>query len=394
MGACSRNMFMNTRRALAGSLGVFGLILLLAGCGGSGGNEAVTAEAPQGAAEPAVPRTSAEAPQGAAEPAVPRTSTSPAFADSERRAVYDKAAEVLQDGSLSYSERRNRLRLVRRGFGDDLFFVVVEEVPVYDAATGRTVTFADYMSDLAGTFVGHPQAPITFDPVGAATQIYFSPTEDTVRRMTGIGITDERVAEHSAQYRAEKAEREQVREGAPAVEAPPPAFVSRDPELNAAYKRARKIYTDDNETEASRREKIRVLQEEVGHEKMSLVLRYVPIIDLEKGTVRTFDDYIRGVASSYDSGAGSPLERDPVGAGMRLLFDPSPDTFAAMTGIGLSGEERHAISERYEQERVDEGNVINRIVADTFSQFNWGEVHQATEDANSGIISIWGSKRR
>ena len=65
-----------------------------------------------------------------------------------------------------------------------------------------------------------------------------------------------------------------------------------------------------------------------------------------------------------------------------------------MTGIGLSGEERHAISERYEQERVDEGNVINRIVADTFSQFNWGEVHQATEDANSGIISIWGSKRR
>ena len=378
MGACSRNMFMNTRRALAGSLGVFSLILLLAGCGGSGGNEAVTAEAPQGAAEPAVPRTS----------------TSPAFADSERRAVYDKAAEVLQDGSLSYSERRNRLRLVRRGFGDDLFFVVVQEVPVYDAATGRTVTFADYMSDLAGTFVGHPQAPITFDPVGAATQIYFSPTEDTVRRMTGIGITDERVAEHSAQYRAEKAEREQVREGAPAAEAPPPAFVSRDPELNAAYKRARKIYTDDNETEASRREKIRVLQEEVGHEKMSLVLRYVPIIDLEKGTVRTFDDYIRGVASSYDSGAGSPLERDPVGAGMRLLFDPSPDTFAAMTGIGLSGEERHAISERYEQERVDEGNVINRIVADTFSQFNWGEVHQATEDANSGIISIWGSKRR
>ena len=91
------------------------------------------------------------------------------------------------------------------------------------------MTFADYMSDLAGTFVGHPQAPITFDPVGAATQIYFSPTEDTVRRMTGIGITNERVAEHSAQYRVEKAEREQVREGAPAVEAPPPAFVSRDP---------------------------------------------------------------------------------------------------------------------------------------------------------------------
>ena len=327
----------------------------------------------------------------------------------ESRAAYDGAAEVLQDGTLSYSDRRNRLRLVRRSFGDDLFFKVVQDVPVYDAATGRTVTFAEYMADLAGTFVGHPNAPITFDPVGAATRIYFSPTEDTVRRMTGIGITEKRVAEYANLYRGEERERQQTREVA---KAPPPAFVSRDPELKESYERAREIFTNPNETQQSRREKIRVMQQDVGLETMTLLLRYVPIIDLERGTVQTFDDYARSLVESYDSGSGSPIARDPVGAGMSLLFDPSPDNIAAMTGIGLSGDERREVSERYEREQVDVFKEANRIVADTASQFDWEEVHQdvkkatddlerdidrasedigrATDDAISNVISILG----
>ena len=265
---------------------------------------------------------------------------------------------------------------------------------MYDAGTGLTVTFADYMSDLAGTFVGHPQAPITFDPVGAATRIYFSPTEDTIRRMTGIGITEERVAEYSALYRAEESKWEQAREVAKAVAVPQPVFVSRDPELRETYERTRKIFTDADETEDSRREKIRVLQQEVGQEKMTLLLRYVPIVDLEDGTVGTFDDYMRDEASSYNSEAGSPLEQDPVGAGMRILFDPSADTIAQMTGISLSGEERRETSQEYEQEQDYVGKAVNQVVADTLSQFRWGEVHQATEDTDSGIFSIWDDNQR
>ena len=362
-------------RVLLGILGVFAVIPLLAGCGDGSEDEAV-------------------------------------FTDLDRRAVYDKAAEVLQDGSLSYSDRRNGLRLVRRSFGDDLFFAVIQDVPVYDAGTGQTITFTGYMADLAGTFVGHPQAPITFDPTGAATQIYFSPTEDTVRRMTGIGVTDGRVGEYSAQYRGEGRDTQQAQAVAKAVAAPPPAFVSRDPELNESYERAKKILTNSSETEESRREKIRILQQDVGQETMTLLLRYVPIIDLEKGTVQTFDDYMRDIASSYHSGSDSPIERDPVGAAMSLLFDPSADNIAALTGIGLSGQERREASEKYESEQVDIVKAANQIVADTASQYNWEEVHQdvqkaaedldrdinrASEDINravddtvSGIISILG----
>ena len=385
---------MSTIRALAVNLAIMVAFLFLAGCGGSG-NEAPTTEDVPSALSPTVPQAQTLAPSSsleAADPSGQPLSSSPVAvaAEPERRAVYNKAAEVLQDGTLSYSERRNRLRLVRRSFGDDLFFAVIGDVPVYDTETGLTVAFADYMADLAGTFVGHPQGPITFDPVGAATRIYFSPTEETIRRMTGIGITEDRVAEYSFAYRAEESEREQAREVAIAVEAPPPAFVSRDPELRETYERARTILTNGNETNDSRREKMRILQQEVGHEKITLLMRYLPIVDLENGTVETFDNYVRNVASSYDAGTGSPLEQDPVGAGMRLFFDPSPDTIAAMTGIGLSEYERSENSQQYEQEQDYVGEAINQIVGDTLSRFNWGEVHQATEDSDSGIVSIWG----
>ena len=350
--------------------------------------------------------------------------------EAEQRAVYDEAASVLLDGSLSHSDRRNRLRLVRRSFGDALFFAVIRDVPVYDPGTGRTVTFADYMLDLAGTFIGHPQAPITFDPVGAATQIYFSPTDDTVRRMTGIGLTDEQVRKYSAMYRGMEVEPEvtedpakvaavrataaggavalgqdhntsQVESGG-ARQQPPeavgpasvsaPAFIARDPELSAAYNQARELFTDVNETEASRREKARVMRQNLGEEKMTLLLRYMPIVDLDSGNVQSFGDYMRDMASSYDSGSGSPMDKDPVGAAMTMFFDPSADTVAAMTGIGLSGRERQEVFEKYEREQVDLRETANRIVSDTSSQFNWEEVHRAAGDAASGIFSVFGGK--
>ena len=343
--------------------------------------------------------------------------------ESERRAVYDGAATVLLDGTLSHSDRRNRLRLVRHSFGDDLFFAVIQDVPVYDPGTGQRVTFADYMLDLAGTFVGHPQAPITFDPAGAATQIYFSPTDDTVRRMTGIGLADEQVRKYSARYRGigvepEVAEgpakvaagqagaalgqagntsrvetgslRQQLPELLDPANGPLPAFISRDPELRAAYNEAREIFTDVNETEESRRAKARVMQQNRGKETLTLVLRYVPIVDLGNGEVQKFDDYMRDVASSYDAGPDSPMGRDPVGAAMTMFFDPSADTVAAMTGIGLSGRERQEVFEKYEREQVDLRETANRIVSDTSSQFNWEEVHRAAGDAASGIFSMFG----
>lgn len=308
--------------------------------------------------------------------------------DSDARAVYDRTAPIMTGRSQSYSDRRNRLRIVRQSFGDDLFLSVIRDVPVHDVPTGRTISFAEYMTDLAGTYVGHPQAPISFDPVGAAMQIYFSPTEETVRRMTGIGVSDERVEQFRSQYLGELAKQQSDVESSASrsIDSPPPAFISRDPELKASYDRARVILTSFSETEETRAEKLRIMQDEVGQERMTLLLRYVPVVDLENGSVRSFDGYIKDLSTAYGASSGSPLERDPIGAGMRIFFDPSPQTISAMTGIGLPSDSRRDASDRYNREREELDSVVNQIVSDSLSNFGWEEVKKNT----SAITSIFG----
>ena len=190
----------------------------------------------------------------------------------------------------------------------------------------------------------------------------------------------------------------------------PPEFIRRDPELRDTYQRAKHIYTDPNETEESRRQKIRVLQRNVGQEAITLVLRFVPVVDLEEGTVQTFDSHMRDTAESYDSQRGSPMDRDPVGASMKILFDPSPETIKSMTGMGVVNskssqqqeedddwyeeEQRRHREERrrYEQEQARE--ELEQSWEDV--QDSWQGVEDSVEEASdtlSDIIKSWGEDK-
>lgn len=190
----------------------------------------------------------------------------------------------------------------------------------------------------------------------------------------------------------------------------PPAFISNDPELRETYQRARAIYSDRTETEESRQRKIRVLQRNVGEEAVAQVLRYVPVVDLEDGTVQTFDSHMREMADTYDSQRGSPIDRDPVGAAMKILFDPSPENIIEMTGIGGSGsswspsqkedddwyeeQERRRREEqrRYEQEQARQ--ELEESWEDV--QDSWQDVGDAVDEASetlSDIVNSWGEDR-
>ena len=190
----------------------------------------------------------------------------------------------------------------------------------------------------------------------------------------------------------------------------PPAFISDDPELRETYQRARAIYTDPYETEESRQRKIRVLQRSRGEEAVTLVLRYVPVIDLEDGTVQTFDSHMREMADTYDSQRGAPMDQDPVGAAMKILFDPSPENIIEMTGMGGSSssfsssqqddndwyeeQERRRREEqrRYEQEQARQ--ELDESWEDV--QDSWQGVEDAVDEASetfSDIIKTWGEDR-
>jgi hypothetical protein len=141
----------------------------------------------------------------------------------------------------------------------------------------------------------------------------------------------------------------------------PPAWIKEDPSANDAYQKAEQIMTNPNYCREDKQDRMRVLQRNVGEELFTTVVRYVPVYDEQSGTYISFDAYMRQMAKDYPcNDADAPINYDPVGATMRIFFDPSTETIAAMTGIGLSPDEGEAARAEYEQleqaaNKIEEG---------------------------------------
>ena len=277
-------------------------------------------------------------------------------------------------------------------------FLVMMLVVVFAVSVGGVVIAIEWNSR-AATSREVPQAEATATPE-AVIEVRESETATRIAIMTEA---QDRVTVTTPEESRVAIQVEDTEAGAP------PEFINRDPELRETYERAREIYTDPNETEESRGKKIRVLQRNVGAEAVTLVLRYVPVVDLEDGTVRTFDSHMREMAETYDSERGSPIDRDPVGATMKILFDPSPETIRSMTGIGVVNskssqqqedddwyeeEQRRSREERrrYEQEQARE--EVEQSWEDV--QESWEDAEDAVEEAVdtfSDIINSWGEDK-
>ena len=58
------------------------------------------------------------------------------------------------------------------------------------------------------------------------------------------------------------------------------------------------------------------------------------IIDGGQLNVPTADQWMWNLAHDLGSGVTSPIDADPVGAAMRISFDPSPITIRSMLDLG------------------------------------------------------------
>ena len=259
------------------------------------------------------------------------------------------------------------------------------------AAALRESTPSDSTADPRAMAEGETAAPAASQQTASATSVAAAPTV--------VPEPTEAPATSSTASRATGDESDQ-----------PPAFISSDPELRDTYQRARAIYTDPAETEESRQGKIRVLQRNRGEEAVTLVLRYVPVVDLEDGTVQTFDSHMREMADTYDSERGSSMDRDPVGAAMKILFDPSAENIRNMTGIGGSSNSSSASQKedddwyeeqerrRREEQRRYEQEQAQQELEESWEdvQDSWQGVEDAVEEASetlSDIINSLGEDR-
>ncbi len=107
--------------------------------------------------------------------------------DTKKRAAYQEASQIMADTRLSDSEKRDRMRVLQRNYGEETVAWVMRFVPVYDADDKRFYSFDTYMRDLSSSY-GSPSsgAPIEKDPVGASLKIFFDPSADTITEMLGL----------------------------------------------------------------------------------------------------------------------------------------------------------------------------------------------------------------
>jgi hypothetical protein len=160
----------------------------------------------------------------------------------------------------------------------------------------------------------------------------------------------------------------------------PPAWIKEDPSANDAYQKAEQIMTDPNCSREDKQDRMRVLQRNVGEELFTTVVRYVPVYDEESGTYMSFDAYMRQMAQDYPcSDADAPINYDPVGATMRIFFDTSDETIAAMTGVGLSPEEVQAARAKYEDNQRQREAATSQREAELKSA--WEQLTREATDA-------------
>lgn len=103
-----------------------------------------------------------------------------------------------------------------------------------------------------------------------------------------------------------------------------------------------------------------VLQRTYGEELLTLV-RYVPVYDERSGRVVSFDSYTRSRAQEYDVAPGSPLAVDPVGASMRIYFDPSVENIVFLTGVGMTPGQREAALKQYQAEQRERDRRVEQL---------------------------------
>jgi hypothetical protein len=144
---------------------------------------------------------------------VPMAIPEAVFLDRRAYEAYEEARAVMSNPSYDFEEKQERMRILQRNYGEEIVTTIARYVPVYDEEENAIVTFDTYMRRIAEEFSSpDPDAPINFDPVGAASRIFFDPSPETIAAMTGLGMPPEQVEEARREYEMEQQQIEESRE--------------------------------------------------------------------------------------------------------------------------------------------------------------------------------------
>ena len=170
-------------------------------------------------------------------------------------------------------------------------------------------------------------------------------------------------------------------------------------QLRSVYDDAAAVLGSRSLSRQQKQDRVRVIQQNYGQGVLTAVIRHVPVYDEASGQMVTFDTYMRNMAGEYSYNSGAPVDLDPVGAALRIFFDPSTETVQSMTGIGMLEAEVAQASQQYLLEKRKSQSQLSGLVQAVESTLSGlkidpGQVKQAFENAAETFSSPDDSVRR
>ena len=110
--------------------------------------------------------------------------------------------------------------------------------------------------------------------------------------------------------------------------------LKKDPVAYEAYEKLNSTLQDPNLSEKEKKAKVRHYQDTYGEEVVTTIIRYVPVYQGD-GKFTSFDNWMNDFSEQTggSSSGSAPIDRDPVGAAMDIIFDHSPENITEMLGL-------------------------------------------------------------
>ena len=153
-------------------------------------------------------------------------------------------------------------------------------------------------------------------------------------------------------------------------------------QLRSVYDDAAAVLGSRSLSRQQKQDRVRVIQQNYGQGVLTAVIRHVPVYDEASGQMVTFDTYMRNMAGEYSYNSGAPMDLDPVGAALRIFFDPSTETVQSMTGIGMLAHITEMV-----------GNFAAHLTRDEMAYgaqergLNWGSIRAPDELVDDGHLN-------
>lgn len=100
--------------------------------------------------------------------------------------AYERVSATIKDPNLSESQKRDKIRVYQRTYGEEVVALVIRLVPIYQG-DGKFQSFDSWSRDLSSSYgSSYDNTPFNSDPVGSTLSIFFDSSLENITEQFGL----------------------------------------------------------------------------------------------------------------------------------------------------------------------------------------------------------------